>query len=278
MSRLVVRLFGPFQVFLHDRPVDQFESARVKALLAYLAIKGSSPLSRSALAEMLWPNRPPSVARNNFKQALANLRKAIGDRQADLPFILATYRTVQHDPRSDCWLDVREFQRLMNWVSRHSHRALECCQVCLARCLQAILLMRGPFLEHLALSGSPSFEEWALILRERYYQQANRAFSALALHYELNGQYSQAYEIVCRQLEFAPWDESAHMSGMRLLALMGRRAAALRQFEVCKRTLRRELDVPPSPEALRLYDEIRSGPSAASAGHPPRPHSSSERG
>ena len=35
-----------------------FESGKVRALLAYLAVESQQPHSREALAELLWPNHP----------------------------------------------------------------------------------------------------------------------------------------------------------------------------------------------------------------------------
>ena len=44
MAKLEISLFGPFQVLLNGAPVTQFESVKVRALLAYLAAEASHPL------------------------------------------------------------------------------------------------------------------------------------------------------------------------------------------------------------------------------------------
>jgi predicted ATPase len=44
---------------------------------------------------------------------------------------------------------------------------------------------------------------------------------------------------------------------MRLLAYSGQRAAALAQYETCRRVLVEELDVEPAAETIRLYEQIR---------------------
>ena len=38
MAKLGISLFGPFQVLLNSWPVTQFESVKVRTLLAYLAV------------------------------------------------------------------------------------------------------------------------------------------------------------------------------------------------------------------------------------------------
>ena len=96
LDSLTISLLGPFQVTQGQQIIDTFETAKVRALLAYLAIEGTRPLEQSHLAGLLWPDVLESSARVNLRSALANLRKVIGDTgvahdSADIPpFILAT--------------------------------------------------------------------------------------------------------------------------------------------------------------------------------------------
>ena len=53
--------------------------------------------------------------------------------------------------------------------------------------------------------------------------------------------------------------ESAHRQLMVTLAYAGRRSEALRQFQICRDSLRNELGVDPSVETLALYESILSG-------------------
>jgi pimeloyl-ACP methyl ester carboxylesterase len=57
-------------------------------------------------------------------------------------------------------------------------------------------------------------------------------------------------------LDEDPLDEQAHVALMRELAQAGDTHAALRQFERLDRTLRRELDMAPGPEASALRDQL----------------------
>ena len=109
MARLSIHLLGPFYVTLDGEPVTGFESNKVRALLAYLAVKADLPHSRDALAGFLWPDQPDRAARHNLSQALFNLRQAIGDDDAVPPFLQITRRTVQFNPDSDHQLDATAF-------------------------------------------------------------------------------------------------------------------------------------------------------------------------
>lgn len=79
MARLSLSLLGAVQVTL-DGEACSFRTAKVQALLAYLAVEADRPHRRQVLAGLLWPDWPETSARTNLRNALANLRQAIGDR------------------------------------------------------------------------------------------------------------------------------------------------------------------------------------------------------
>ena len=101
MARLSISLLGSFQVTLDGKPVTSFESAKVRALLAFLAAQAGQAHTREALAELLWPDHPPGAALADLRHALANLRKAIADASAQPPFLLITQATLQFNLASD---------------------------------------------------------------------------------------------------------------------------------------------------------------------------------
>ena len=86
MARLELRLLGPFQAILEQQPITTFESNKVRALLAYLAIESHRAHGRAELAALLWPDNPEAVARKSLRQALTTLRAAIQDEDSAPPF------------------------------------------------------------------------------------------------------------------------------------------------------------------------------------------------
>ena len=84
MPHLQLTLLGAFQATLDGQPVVGFESNKVRALLAYLAVEADRPHPRATLAGLLWPERPDCDALANLRYALSNLRQAIGDRGGSL--------------------------------------------------------------------------------------------------------------------------------------------------------------------------------------------------
>jgi len=260
MARLSLSLLGPFEVTLDGVPVTAFDSNKVRALLAYLAVEADRPHPREVLAGLLWPDWPDTSARTNLRNALANLRSAIGDREAAPPHLLITRETIQFNRTSDHRLDVAAFRA-----------AVEDEDVDLERLEEALGLYHGPFLQGFAVEDSAAFEEWTSRAREELERLALSALERLAAGYEERGQIGPAIQAARRQVALAPWQESAHRALMRLLALDGQRSAALAQYEACRRALQEELDVAPSAETTRLYERIRDGEIKGAGDRQPEP-------
>lgn len=110
MARLTLSFLGPFQAALDGLILTGFESNKVRALLAFLAVESERPHARESLAALLWPNYPDRSATNNLRSVLANLRDVLGDRVALPPYLIITRDTIQFNPASDYELDVALFE------------------------------------------------------------------------------------------------------------------------------------------------------------------------
>ena len=92
MARLTLTFLSSFQAAI-DGALLRVQSARIQALLAYLALEPARAHSREALAALFWPDEPDQVAKQNLRQALYQLRQLLGE-QIDR-FLLVTRDTVQ---------------------------------------------------------------------------------------------------------------------------------------------------------------------------------------
>ena len=178
MAHLSLSMLGPLQVTLGGEPVTGFESARARALLAYLAVEADRPHSRDVLAELLWPERPERTARGYLRRALSSLRKALGDRDRTPPFLLIARETIQFNTASDYWLDVEAFRALVETV-RIDHPVHQQAGGRPRQWEEAVALYQGSFLEGFYLRDSPAFEHWVLLVRERLQRQASTALHQL---------------------------------------------------------------------------------------------------
>lgn len=293
MAHLSLSLLGGFEVKVQGQTVTAFESNKVRALLAYLAVEahpegtrhGARPHERATLAGLLWPDHPEAAARTNLRHVLRQLRQTLPDVDPAQPLLITSARTIQLNPHSNHTLDVSRFTRLLADCEGCRHSSLAACQECIDRLTEAAALYRGEFLAGFSLSDSDLFEEWVTAERERLQRQALDLFFTLAALHEEQADWEQARHYAWRQLEVEPWREEAHRQLMRILARSGQRSAALAHYDRCRTMLADELGVEPDPETTALYGQIRgwgvgggkmgSGRVAPPTPHPPIPYSPS---
>ena len=257
MAHLSLGVLGSLQVLIDDTPVAMLESDKVRTLLVYLAVEADRPHRREFLVGLLWPDCAEQVARHNLRQALFNLRLAIGDHTARPPYLLISRDAIQFNRASDFSLDLAQFNTVLHTCEEN--RGIEDPSIRAARLEEMVKLYRGAFLHGFFLEDSAEFEQWALVQRESLHQQALDALSYLADYYEQHGDFQGARRHALRQLELDAWREEAHCQMMRALALDGQRSAALVQYETCRRILAEELGVEPSAKTRELDEQIRSG-------------------
>ena len=238
MAHLEIKLLGPFQVLINGESATGFDSDKVRALLAYLAVEADRPVRREKLAGLLWPDFGESAARTNLRQALANLRRVLRDQEAEQPFLLPTHQTIHFNKHSNHTLDVSSFTALATGELERSP-GIEDLE-------KAVSLYRGEFLQGFSLPDAATFEEWALVTRESLQRMAMRVLHRSAGFYEEQAAYEQALHFAYRQLELGPYQEDAHQQVMRLLAQAGQRNEALSHYEAYRQLLQAELGVTPS--------------------------------
>ncbi len=259
MAYLSLRVLGELQVLKDGVPVQAFESDKVRALLAYLAVEAAQAHRRGTLLGLLWPDYPEEAARHNLRQALYNLRLGLGDHTARPPYLLITRESIQFNRASDYSLDLDEFNAHYSAWKKNLGREGVTPSALVAPLEAMVQLYRGEFLQQFYLEDSEAFEDWLLVQREAVHRRVMKALTTLANEYEHRADFSTARRYARRQLELDPWREEAHRQVMRLLALEGQRSAALAQYEHCRRVLAEELGVEPSPQTRDLYEQIRSG-------------------
>ena len=253
MATLAIRLLGPFHVDLDGEALTNFKTDKVRGLLAYLAVEGSRPQQREKLAGTFWPNHPERRARANLSQALFMLRQSLGDDTAVSPFLLSRRHTIQLNPDSDLWLDVRVFTDCVKANNQTVSRAK------IGELETAVSLYRGEFLEGFSLNGSSPFELWCLSVGENLHRLMSKTLTLLVDIYERETEYEKALLYAQRLLALNSWHEEAHTAVMRLLALCGRRSEALAQYDSCRRILQENLGIAPMPQTTSLYEALRSG-------------------
>lgn len=230
---------------------------KAAALLACLALAPERARSRETLIGLLWGERGETQARHSLSQTLSSIRRVFADAGA-APIVVADVGGIALES-GRVEVDVDGFERR---VAEGTPEALR----------EAATLYRGDLLEGLRLREE-AFEEWLAGERNRLRERALGVFSVLLEQLVAADRTDDAVQVAVRLLALDPLQESAHRELMRLYVLQGRPASALRQYELCARTLRAELGVEPEAETTELYAEIRRQRQARARAAPDRAES-----
>ncbi len=251
MSRLEIRLLGPFHVTLDGERVTTFESDSARALLGYLASEPGRQRTRAVVAEMLWPDRPQGAALSNLRHVLATVRRTFGGRESAGGFLVTDRTTIGVVASPEVWVDLVEFER--------AAAAAPDDEGAVASWARAVELCRGPFLDGVEIEAGAEWDEWVAVTAERIRQQLAGALRKLAHHHERVGDLSAAIPLLRQLIDVEPWDERAHRRLMRLLARTGQTALALATFADLEARLATELGTAPAPETVALASRLRAG-------------------
>ena len=72
-------MFGDFRLLDPSGAIVSLPSRKVEGLLAILAVNHRMGIDRDEAAEILWPGKPVDAQRTSLRQALSQLRRALGD-------------------------------------------------------------------------------------------------------------------------------------------------------------------------------------------------------
>jgi tetratricopeptide (TPR) repeat protein len=130
--------------------------------------------------------------------------------------------------------------------------------------VRAAKLYKGDLLDGFSLDEVP-FERWRVVERERLHELALEGLTKLLREHLGAQRLESAIHTALQLLALDPLQEVVHRTLIRLFLREGRRAAALRQYQECVRTLERELGVGPEEDTRRLYREALQASHAPAA-------------
>ncbi len=241
-----IALLGPFEVQNDTGDCLPVAGARLRALIARLALAGGRPVSTSALAEAVWADDPPADLPNALQTLVSRARRALGGAAA-VEQSAAGYRlAVRPDD-----VDALRFERL----------------VATGDVEEALGLWRGPALDDVGEFAAP----YALRLTDL---RLDATVSWLAR--ELEAGRAAAHVAELEGLAAGnPLNEKVTALLMRALAATGRQAEALAAYESLRGRLAGELGIDPGPQAQAVHLAVLRGkvqvtPTAGNGGHASR--------
>lgn len=251
MAGCRLTLLGDFALVADDGRALPLPTRKDRLLLAYLALSPGRAHPRERLAGLLWSDRAEAQARDSLKQSLASIRQAF--RQAGLDPLRTDRDSAALAP--DCIaIDAMEFARLAGSSTQPE---------------RAVALYQGELLEGIDGLGS-DLDAWLRAERERLSDLAGRVVEQLALCADGSANGDHALRLGRHLLARDPLREPVYRALMRVLAVKGERAEALKLYATCRDALKRDLGVAPDMRTEELYRDIVTDRLSSTA-NPPQP-------
>jgi predicted ATPase/DNA-binding SARP family transcriptional activator len=234
-----VRILGPLEVGADDGAVV-VNGAKLRALLAVLAVHANRPLSAERLALALWGEDAPPGALKAVKVHVSRLRRALGD-----PGVLETtpagYRLVV-DP------DAERFERAL--AAGRAALAAGDARGASDLLRDALDLWRGTPLEEFAWApfAPPEMQRLEELHLEAVESRIEAELAA--------GHHSELVAELTRLTAEHPWRERLHVQLMLALYRCGRQADALAAYQHARAVLVDQLGIEPGPELHRVHQAV----------------------
>jgi DNA-binding SARP family transcriptional activator len=238
-------MLGPFEVRADDGAMADVPGARLRGLLAALALRPGQAVPKATLVDWIWGEQPPADAANALQRLVSRLRKALPDGvvegQTD------GYRlTVGPDD-----VDAVRFERLLAAGRAHAGDGAQ-----RARLLrEAVALWRGPAMQDVGLQDSAAFD--AAVTRLE-----GLRLSALEDRFEAEAALGNGAELVTELTDLVaahPVRERLAAALMRALVAAGRDSEALLVFQRAREALADALGAGPSPQLSALHVALLRG-------------------
>jgi predicted ATPase/DNA-binding SARP family transcriptional activator len=238
-----IRILGPFEVRADDGTTVDVPGARLRGLLAALALNPGHVVPKATLVDWIWGENPPADAVNALQRLVSRLRKALP--AATVEGATDGYRlTVDPDA-----VDAVRFERL-GVQARDDEGSLR-----VRRLRDALDLWRGPAMQDIGLRDSGAFDAAATRL------EALR-LTAMEDRFDAESRLGRGAELVAELVDLVaahPVREKLVAALMRALAAAGRNSEALLAYQRTREALADELGVDPSPELSALHLALLRG-------------------
>lgn len=232
-GQLDIRLFGQASVHFNGSPIKFARRDRTLAMLARIILQRGAPLSRDALAYLVFPDDEEGTAVAELRRYLYLAGKALPDRAGE-PWIVADSETVRWNMNAGATVDVIAFEELARDAQSYE---------------QAFRFYTGDLLEEI-------YDDWVVAERERLRARYLTILDESLAHYRSERQYPAAIECAKRILGVDPWREDTLRALMSTRYAAGDTAGALGEYERFARQLRDELSIAPMPETAAVRQSI----------------------
>lgn len=239
---LEIRVLGKMEVSVSSRPLTISDwKTQTSRDLFFLFLAHPEGLNKEEVGELMWGELSPAELKLRFKNAIYRMRHAIGSEA-----VLFTDNFYQFNRSIDYEYDVQNFLSISDQAreEKNSDKRLELLQ-------QVVDIYQGPYLPEIG-------ELWVEPDRQRYHEMHIANVIALARLLIERGALDEGLSFVQQALKHDPYNEELHRLAMEIYALTGNKPAVAKQYQVLSKSLRDQIDAPPSEETAELYQRLMS--------------------
>ena len=235
-----IGLLGPFEVRTDGGDVVDVPGARLRGLVAALALDAGHVVPKATLVDWIWAERPPADATNALQRLVSRLRKALPDGTVEGH--TDGYRLAV-DPDA---VDAVRFERLLGRARADGDPR---------RLREALALWRGAALQDVGLPDSGAFDSAVTRLE-------GLRLAAMEDRFDAEISLGDGAELVTELTDLVaahPMRERLVAALMRALVAAGRDSEALLVYERTREALADALGVDPSPGLSEVHVALLRG-------------------
>jgi DNA-binding SARP family transcriptional activator len=223
-------LLRGFELFVDDRPMRL--PLRSQRVVAFVALN-QRPLQRLWVAGNLWTESSEARAGANLRTALWQLDLA----RCPVIQVTSTHLAVADGVEVDLHDAAARARRVIHGAGGIDEWDLP------------LLGQAGDLLPDW-------YDDWLVIERERFRQLRIGALETLCEDLSARGKHAQAAEAGIAAVAAEPLRESAHRALVRAHLAAGNPSEAVREYQLCRELLRRQLGVEPSRQLTELVEAL----------------------
>jgi DNA-binding SARP family transcriptional activator len=252
-----VQFFGAFAFTIKGREQAIPLSRRQKALLAYLLLNHHQWIPREQLLDRFWTDTTADCGQNSLQVAICGIRRWLKSVDAAHDYIEFKTNRYCFNPPVEVESDVAFFLQYFRQAWQlHKADQLE---AALHAYHRAFAFYRDTFLVEF------DQEEWIAHERRHLEEKFIVVLENLGASFLAYRQFDFAIDLYEKILETDNCYEPAHRGLLQCYYAKNRTKQALQQYKTCVAALQKELDAKPSAETTRLYEFIRTQPTAGAA-------------
>jgi two-component SAPR family response regulator len=245
---LYMTAFGKTAVLRSGIPLADADWRYAKARELFFFLLTRPRATKEQLGLALYPDVSSSQLRDRLHRVLHHARHALGRND----WILFEHDEYAFNRERSYWFDVEQFEQRVRAAQAALAASPRDTSLAIRLLQDATPLYTSDFLPELDA-------DWIMFRREELRQMALEAFLKLGHLLSTERHPAEAAQVYQRILELDNYLEVAHRELMRCYARQGDASRARRHFQQLCDLLREELSTEPSPETVRLDEQIRAG-------------------